>query len=97
MICGNGVAGVMSSTPAAGMLNTMSSTPAAEPAMHSPASTPDAMLVLAAVIASRRVQTPSLAAVSAVELTVIVAAHNAGETAMLASRGRQMRRTMERS
>src|SRR5437773_2780717 len=62
-------------TPAPGMLKTIASTVGpGEPAEHSPASAPDAVLVCAAVIASRSVQTPSLAAVSALLLTVIVAA-----------------------
>ena len=47
---------------------------APDPAAHSPAAAPEAASVLAAVIASRRVQAPSLAATSASELTVIEAA-----------------------
>jgi hypothetical protein len=43
------------------------------PAGHSPATPPDGVLVLFAVIASRSVQTPSLAAVSAVLVTVMMA------------------------
>src|SRR5438874_6618541 len=47
---------------------------APDPAAHSPAAAPEAVSVLAAVIASRRVQAPSLAATSASELTAIEAA-----------------------
>lgn len=52
------------------MLNSMVSAP--EPAIHSPPVTPEAVSVLAAVIASRSVHSPSSAVVSAVELTVMV-------------------------
>ena len=52
----------------------MSEVGSAWPAGHSPAAAPLAALPLAAVIASRRVQAPSLAAVSATELTLIVVA-----------------------
>src|SRR5438105_9346655 len=59
-------------------LKPMTSDP--EPAAHSPAAAPEAVSVLAAVIASRSVQAPSFAATSAKELTVIDAAR-ACETA----------------
>src|SRR5437899_10179989 len=49
-----------------------------EPAAHSPVAAPEVVSVLAAVIASRRVQAPSLAATSASELTVIDAARTDG-------------------
>jgi hypothetical protein len=45
-----------------------------EPAAHSPPAAPEAVSELAAVIASLRLHTPSLAAVSVVPLTVMVAA-----------------------
>lgn len=48
--------------------------PAPLPAAHSPTAAPEAVSVLEAIIASRRVQEPSFAWLSAVELTVIVAA-----------------------
>src|SRR6266478_1337891 len=74
-IRGREEAGVIVWTPAPGMLKAIVSTVGeAWPAAHSPAAAPEAVLVLAAVIASRSVQTPSLAAVSAVLLTVIVLA-----------------------
>ncbi len=60
-------------TPAPGMPNAIVSSPAT-PAAHSPAAAPDAVFVFAAMIASRSVHTPSLAAASDVLLTVIVAA-----------------------
>src|SRR5438128_1791458 len=55
------------------MAKTIVSIPAA-PAAHSPTMAPEAVLVLAAMIASRSVQTPSSAVVSAALVTVIVAA-----------------------
>src|SRR6266849_2697772 len=66
-------AGVIVWTPPPRMAKLIVSTPAL-PAAHSPAIPPEAVFVLAAVIASRRVHTPSLAAVSAALLTVIVLA-----------------------
>jgi hypothetical protein len=48
------------------------------PAIHSPGVAPLAVLVFAAVIASLSVQTPSSARVSALELTVMVWAAEAG-------------------
>src|ERR1700693_190746 len=75
VIGGNVLVGVMVCTPAPVMLNAIVSTVGkACPATHSPAKPPEAVFVLAAVIASRSVQTPSLASVSAVLLTVMVAA-----------------------
>src|SRR6266851_2075425 len=72
VIAGSGATGVMVLTPAPGMANSIVSSPAA-PAAHSPAIAPEAVFVLAARIASRRVQKPSLAPTpSAVVLTVIV-------------------------
>src|ERR1041384_7537148 len=51
----------------------VSEVPSMAPAEHSPATDPDAKLLFAAVIASRRVQRPSVAfATSAILLTVIV-------------------------
>ena len=44
------------------------------PAIHSPAVAPLAMSLLEALMASLKVQTPSLASVSAVEFTVMVEA-----------------------
>src|SRR6266487_6572780 len=71
------VAGVIVWTPAPGMLNAIVSTIGkAWPAAHSPAMAPEAVFVFAAMIASRNVQTPSLATVSAVLLTVIVLARD---------------------
>src|SRR5262245_46245502 len=66
--------GVIVWTPAPGMANATVSTTvgAASPAAHSPAATPEAVLLLAACIASRRVHSPSSATTSAVLLTVIV-------------------------
>src|SRR2546430_11370850 len=62
-------------TPAPEMLNAIVSTVGeAWPAAHSPAAAPEAVFVLAAMIASRSVQAPSLAAVSAVLVTGIVPA-----------------------
>src|SRR5512138_1917304 len=52
------------------MLNSIASRPTA-PATHSPTAPPDAVLVTTEVIASRSVQTPSFAAVSAVLVTVM--------------------------
>jgi hypothetical protein len=47
---------------------------APEPAAHSPAAAPEAVSVFAATMASRSVQSPSLAVVSAIEFTVMVLA-----------------------
>jgi hypothetical protein len=58
------------------MLKLMVSLP--EPAIHSPAVAPLAMSLLEALMASLKVQTPSLASVSAVEFTVMVEAALAG-------------------
>src|SRR5262249_45201158 len=58
------------------MLNWIVSNPAV-PAEHSPSVTPEAALLLAAMIASRNVHWPSSAATSAVPLTVIVAPETA--------------------
>ena len=55
-----------------GTPNVMVSVP--DPAPHSPTLAPDAVSVFAAVMASRRLQAPSSASVSASELTVIAAA-----------------------
>ena len=52
------------------MLNARVSEP--EPAAHSPVVAPEAVSVLAAVIASRRVQRPASASLSSVLLTVMV-------------------------
>src|SRR2546426_2038641 len=58
-----------------GMANAIVSTVGeASPAAHSPGIDPEAAFVLAAVIASRKVHSPSSVAVSAVLLTVIVLA-----------------------
>jgi hypothetical protein len=85
MMFGSANAGAIVQTPvpttqpgsvAAGIANTIVSRPAV-PAPHSPARAPDAVSVFAAVIASRSVHLPSLAAVSAALLTVIVAARAA--------------------
>src|ERR1017187_1561910 len=73
VIAGSGEAGVMVLTPAPGMANSIVSSPAA-PARHSPAAPPETVFVFAAMMASRSVHWPSLAATSAVLLTVIVAA-----------------------
>src|SRR5262245_2230280 len=71
--------GVIVWTPAPGMANAIVSTTVgdASPAAHSPIIAPEAVFVLAAVIASRNVQAPSSTAVSAVLLTVIVLARTA--------------------
>src|SRR5262245_31352896 len=73
--------GVIVWTPAPGMANATVSTTvgAASPAAHSPAAAPEAVLLLAACIASRRVHSPSLpSTASAVLLTVIVLAEATG-------------------
>src|SRR5579862_3706116 len=75
VMVGSGLRGLMVWTPAPAMANAIVSTVgAASPAAHSPAETPDTVSVLAAMIASRSVQAPSSAIVSAVLLTVIVLA-----------------------
>src|SRR5207237_2168450 len=72
---GSALAGAIVWTPDPEMLNAIVSTVGeAWPAAHSPAAAPEAVFVLAAMIASRSVQAPSLAAVSAVLFTVIVLA-----------------------
>src|SRR5664280_1818724 len=78
VIAGSAEAGAMVCTPEPEMLNAIVSSPGS-PAVHSPAAAPEAVFVLAAMIASRNVHTPSLAAASVVLLTVIVLARaNAG-------------------
>src|SRR5437868_5486258 len=67
----------------------------ADPAGHSPAEAPEAACVFAAMIASRRVQAPSLAAKSVREFTVIDAAR-ACETVKEPSRARAKRRAPSR-
>ena len=57
-----------------GKLNTILSVSEAEPAAHSPAIVPEAVLLFAAMIASRNVQRPSLATVSELLLTKMVLA-----------------------
>src|SRR5215813_2234029 len=75
VIMGRAESGLMVWTPAPGMANAIVSTVGAtSPAAHSPAEMPDAVFMLAAMIASRSVQAPSSAIVSAVLLTVIVLA-----------------------
>src|SRR6478735_6593041 len=72
------------------------------PAAHSLAMPPDATLLLAELIASRRVQTPSFAVVSRLLLTVIVAAAavfaNAAKNASSNATGAELgRRVMDAS
>src|SRR2546427_11285803 len=75
MIVGKALAGLIVCTPEPMMSNAIVSTVGeASPAAHSPIIAPEAVFALAAVIASRRVQAPSSATVSAVLLTVIVLA-----------------------
>src|SRR6266540_2467098 len=75
VIGGSVLAALIVCTPEPEMLNAIVSTVGkAWPAAHSPAAAPEAVFVLAAMIASRSVQAPSLAVVSAVLLTVIVLA-----------------------
>src|SRR6266436_1291352 len=72
VIVGSAEVGLIVLTPPPGMLKLITSSPG------SPAgASPDAALVLAAVIASRRVTTPSTAIVSPVLVTVIVLAEAA--------------------
>src|SRR4029077_9166020 len=75
--------------------NVIELVPVADPAGHSPAAAPEAVCVFAAMIASRRVQAPSLAATSVRELTDIEAAI-ACETASEPRRGKARRRAPSR-
>ncbi len=73
---GSWVVGVILCTPEPGILKLIVSAP--EPAIHSPGVAPLAVSVLAAVIASLRVHTPSSAVVSPLEVTVRLAAETGG-------------------
>ena len=75
VMSGRSVAGAITCGPAPGMSNSIRSTVGLVlPPAHSPTAAPEAVFVFAAVIASRITHVPSLAAVSPMAFTVIVAA-----------------------